>query len=130
MFIHILFIEQCNNRLLVLTQWLRSYFTGARSARLIEGASSPATSLLGPNGDDGAHFTSAPSEGRRLEWAGRDRSESHQIQTGARWSDGLLWHRIQFAFSITFHYLFPQLTMGLALLIVAFKSACHLRFAD
>ena len=37
-------------------------------------------------------------------------------------SDGLLWHRIQFAFSITYHYLFPQLTMGLALLIVVFKS--------
>ncbi len=37
-------------------------------------------------------------------------------------SDGLLWHRIQFAFSITFHYLFPQLTMGLALFIVTFKS--------
>jgi cytochrome d ubiquinol oxidase subunit I len=33
----------------------------------------------------------------------------------------LLWHRIQFAFTITFHYLFPQLTMGLALLIVVFK---------
>ncbi len=28
----------------------------------------------------------------------------------------LLWHRIQFAFTITFHYLFPQLTMGLAFL--------------
>ena len=38
-------------------------------------------------------------------------------------SDGLLWHRIQFAFTITFHYLFPQLTMGLALLIVVFKVA-------
>ena len=38
-------------------------------------------------------------------------------------SDGLLWHRIQFAFSITYHYLFPQLTMGLALLIVVFKVA-------
>jgi cytochrome d ubiquinol oxidase subunit I len=37
-------------------------------------------------------------------------------------SDGLLWHRIQFAFTITFHYLFPQLTMGLALFIVALKS--------
>jgi cytochrome d ubiquinol oxidase subunit I len=33
----------------------------------------------------------------------------------------LLWHRIQFAFTITFHYLFPQLTMGLALLIVVLK---------
>ncbi len=37
-------------------------------------------------------------------------------------SDALVWHRIQFAFTITFHYLFPQLTMGLALLIVVFKS--------
>jgi len=35
--------------------------------------------------------------------------------------DGLLWHRIQFAFTVTYHYLFPQLTMGLALLIVIFK---------
>jgi len=31
-------------------------------------------------------------------------------------------HRLQFAFTITFHYLFPQLTMGLALLIVVLKS--------
>jgi cytochrome d ubiquinol oxidase subunit I len=30
--------------------------------------------------------------------------------------------RIQFAFTITYHYLFPQLTMGLAPLIVIFKS--------
>jgi cytochrome bd ubiquinol oxidase subunit I len=34
----------------------------------------------------------------------------------------LLLHRIQFGFTITFHYLFPQLTMGLALLIVVLKS--------
>ena len=32
------------------------------------------------------------------------------------------WHRMQFAFTITYHYLFPQLTMGLALLILAMKS--------
>jgi len=31
-------------------------------------------------------------------------------------------HRLQFAFTITYHYLFPQLTMGLALLIFVFKS--------
>lgn len=31
-------------------------------------------------------------------------------------------HRIQFAFTITFHYLFPQLTMGLAPLIVVLKT--------
>ena len=34
----------------------------------------------------------------------------------------LLVHRIHFAFTITYHYLFPQLTMGLALLIVALKT--------
>src|SRR3954447_26052615 len=44
-------------------------------------------------------------------------------------SDGLLWHRMQFAFTITFHYLFPQLTMGLALLIVVFQSLA-LRLRD
>jgi len=37
-------------------------------------------------------------------------------------NDALLVHRLQFAFTITFHYLFPQLTMGLAPLIVALKS--------
>ena len=31
-------------------------------------------------------------------------------------------HRLHFAFTITFHYLFPQLTMGLALLIVLLKT--------
>ncbi len=31
-------------------------------------------------------------------------------------------HRLQFAFTITYHYLFPQLTMGLALLIVIMKA--------
>ena len=34
----------------------------------------------------------------------------------------LLLHRIHFAFTITYHYLFPQLTMGLALLIVVLKT--------
>ena len=32
-------------------------------------------------------------------------------------------HRFHFAFTVTFHYLFPQLTMGLALLIVILKTA-------
>ncbi len=35
--------------------------------------------------------------------------------------DPLFWHRFQFAFTIAYHYLFPQLTMGLALLIVVMK---------
>src|ERR1700691_5594406 len=33
-----------------------------------------------------------------------------------------LIHRLHFAFTITFHYLFPQLTMGLGLLIVVLKT--------
>ena len=36
--------------------------------------------------------------------------------------DPLLMHRIHFGFTVTFHYLFPQLTMGLALLIVVLKT--------
>ena len=36
--------------------------------------------------------------------------------------DPVIIARLQFAFTITFHYLFPQLTMGLAPLIVALKS--------
>ena len=34
----------------------------------------------------------------------------------------LALHRLQFAFTITFHYIFPQLTMGLALLLVYLKT--------
>lgn len=36
--------------------------------------------------------------------------------------DALVLHRLQFAFTIVYHYLFPQLTMGLALLIVIMKA--------
>lgn len=32
------------------------------------------------------------------------------------------WSRLQFAFTITYHYLFPQLTMGLALVILVWKA--------
>jgi cytochrome d ubiquinol oxidase subunit I len=39
------------------------------------------------------------------------------------------WDRLQFAFTVTYHYLFPQLTMGLALLIVIFKWQ-HLRTSE
>src|SRR5215475_4529503 len=38
-------------------------------------------------------------------------------------------HRLHFAFTITFHYIFPQLTMGLALLIVILKTVA-LRTGD
>ncbi|SFD31375.1 cytochrome ubiquinol oxidase subunit I [Algibacter pectinivorans] len=36
--------------------------------------------------------------------------------------DMLFYDRLQFAFTITFHYIFPQLTMGLSLLIVFLKG--------
>jgi cytochrome d ubiquinol oxidase subunit I len=36
--------------------------------------------------------------------------------------NALLVDRLQFAFTVTFHYLFPQLTMGLAPLLVALKT--------
>jgi cytochrome d ubiquinol oxidase subunit I len=36
--------------------------------------------------------------------------------------DPLFWHRLQFGFTISFHYLFPQLTMGLAFIIVLLKA--------
>jgi len=35
--------------------------------------------------------------------------------------DPVFWHRLQFGFTAAYHYLFPQLTMGLALLIVILK---------
>jgi cytochrome bd ubiquinol oxidase subunit I len=36
--------------------------------------------------------------------------------------DALTIHRLHFAFTVTFHYIFPQLTMGLALLIFILKT--------
>jgi hypothetical protein len=41
----------------------------------------------------------------------------------------LLYSRLQFALTIAFHYLFPQLTMGLAFFVLYFKipnTACAL----
>jgi len=36
--------------------------------------------------------------------------------------DAVTVHRLHFAFTVTFHYLFPQLTMGLALLLLILKT--------
>src|ERR1700761_359630 len=36
-------------------------------------------------------------------------------------NDPGFWHRLQFGFTIIYHYLFPQLTMGLALFLVYWK---------
>jgi len=44
-------------------------------------------------------------------------------------NDPTIMSRLQFAFTIAYHYLFPQLTMGLALLMVILK-VLHLRRKD
>lgn len=44
-------------------------------------------------------------------------------------SDALLWHRLQFAFTAVFHYIFPALTMGLAPILV-FTKAMEVRTKD
>ena len=44
--------------------------------------------------------------------------------------DALAVHRLHFAFTVTFHYLFPQLTMGLALLLVILKTLALRRRGD
>jgi cytochrome d ubiquinol oxidase subunit I len=36
--------------------------------------------------------------------------------------DAVIWSRVQFGFTVTYHYLFPQLTIGLALLILICKG--------
>src|SRR6267154_920808 len=36
-------------------------------------------------------------------------------------SDAAFWHRLQFGFTLVYHYLFPQLTMGLAWFLVYWK---------
>jgi cytochrome d ubiquinol oxidase subunit I len=41
---------------------------------------------------------------------------------GEHYKQALGVHRLHFAFTIVFHYIFPQLTMGLALLIVYLKT--------
>jgi cytochrome d ubiquinol oxidase subunit I len=41
--------------------------------------------------------------------------------------DLLFWHRLQFGFTATYHYLFPQLTMGLALIILVLKGLARAR---
>jgi len=45
-------------------------------------------------------------------------------------NSALAVHRLHFAFTVTFHYIFPSLTMGLALLIVVLKSIALLRQDD
>jgi cytochrome d ubiquinol oxidase subunit I len=44
--------------------------------------------------------------------------------------DAYLIHRIQFSFTVMFHYIFPQLTMGLSLLIVILKILAVLKKDD
>jgi hypothetical protein len=45
-------------------------------------------------------------------------------------NSALAIHRLQFAFTAAFHYIFPQLTMGLALMIVVLKAAASFHNDD
>ena len=47
---------------------------------------------------------------------------AYSLYQGVCMDSALLIHRLQFAFTVTYHYLFPQLTMGLAPLIVILKT--------
>jgi cytochrome d ubiquinol oxidase subunit I len=54
---------------------------------------------------------------------GLGQSVPSQSASGGFWMNAEIMHRLHFAFTVTFHYLFPQLTMGLGLLIVILKTA-------
>lgn len=51
------------------------------------------------------------------------------VKSSVIMDDPAFWHRLQFAFTITYHYLFPQLTMGLAWFLVFWKWR-YLRTGD
>src|SRR5215510_12892175 len=62
-----------------------------------------------------------PPPSRHVE-SGGPRSDTIPRGGVAGMEAALVFHRLQFAFTLVYHYLFPQLTMGLALLIVIMKT--------
>jgi cytochrome d ubiquinol oxidase subunit I len=70
---------------------------------------------------------SAPSSARRVSTRLPRRRSLFSARAGAssRSGDSMddpnFWHRLQFAFTAIYHYIFPQLTMGLAPLIAVWK---------
>src|SRR5882762_4240208 len=53
---------------------------------------------------------------------GRNAEHRKESPRGDAMGQAVDIHRLHFAFTITFHYIFPQLTMGLALLLVYLKT--------
>src|SRR5258705_247380 len=53
---------------------------------------------------------------------GRNAKHRKESPRGDAMGQAVDIHRLHFAFTITFHYIFPQLTMGLALLLVYLKT--------
>jgi cytochrome d ubiquinol oxidase subunit I len=49
------------------------------------------------------------------------------VHSATAMDNALTIHRLHFAFTVTFHYIFPQLTMGLVLLIVILKTLAFTR---
>jgi cytochrome d ubiquinol oxidase subunit I len=81
-----------------------------------------AAKYAGPNWSGGARETGKlqrPAKG--VTSALREVDSLSVVLSGVFMDSALLVHRIHFAFTVTFHYLFPQLTMGLAPLIVIFE---------
>ena len=50
-----------------------------------------------------------------------DRLRSEGATRNSNLSDPAFWSQFQFGFTLTYHYLFPQLTMGLAWFLVYWK---------
>jgi NADH dehydrogenase len=64
LFIHILFLIEFQNRVLVMFQWAWNYFTRNRAARLITGAQPPAAEMEHPNAlTAGQHFPAPAASG-------------------------------------------------------------------
>src|SRR5258708_21489572 len=53
---------------------------------------------------------------------GRNAEHRKESPRGDAMGQAVDVHRLHFAFTITFHYIFPQSTMGLALLLVYLKT--------
>src|SRR5574342_1067207 len=56
------------------------------------------------------------------QWRANQARSSPVRLMGGFMQSALIYDRLQFAFTATFHYLFPQLTMGLALLLLYLRS--------
>lgn len=68
---------------------------------------------------------------RLASWAAHlDTGGAAGTQRRTKFMEAVSWNRIQFGFLVTYHYLFPMLTMGLALIIFILKLIAYRRKDD